>query len=180
MKRRLLAALLDYCVMLGWLAVLAAVFVPLSLAGVRLWGGRADLVAFAASVLPVWLYLTVTESRAGATWGKRRAGLHVVGPGGRRAGAARIAVRNAVKLAPWQLAHLGVVPLLTNGGADTLVSPALAWLPLSATYALVGLTVVVTLVRRDRAALHDLVTGTRVVPSRPRVRHDDPQLAPTT
>ena len=82
MKGRLVAALLDYCVMLGWLAGLTALFVPLHFAGYALWSGHADAVAFAASVFPVWLYLTVTESRpSGATWGKRRTGLRVVGPG---------------------------------------------------------------------------------------------------
>lgn len=102
MKSRLLAALLDYCVMLGWLVALAALFVPLYLSGHELWNVHADVVAFAASVFPVWLYLTVTESRtSGATWGKRRAGLRVVGPLGSRARAARIATRNAVKLLPW-------------------------------------------------------------------------------
>jgi uncharacterized RDD family membrane protein YckC len=123
-NRRLLAALLDCCVMLGWLVAVAALFVPLCFSGYELWNGHAGVVAFAASVFPVWLYLTITESRtSGATWGKRRAGLRVVGPRGRRARAARIAVRNAVKLLPRQLAHLGVVALLAGRGAATLVSP---------------------------------------------------------
>jgi uncharacterized RDD family membrane protein YckC len=164
-KRRLLAALLDYFVILGWLVALAAVFVPLYVAGFRLWVDHADAIAFAASVLPVWLYMTTTESRAaGATWGKRWAGLRILGPLARRAHPARVAVRNAVKLAPWQLAHLGVVALLSSRDTATLVSPAMAWLPISATYALVGLSVALMFRRDDHAALHDLIAGTRVVP----------------
>jgi uncharacterized RDD family membrane protein YckC len=164
-KGRLLAALLDYGLMLGWLVALAALFVPLHFAGYELWNGHADAVAFAASVFPVWLYLTVTESRSsGATWGKRRAGLRVVGPRKRRARPARIAVRNAVKLLPWQLAHLGVVALLAGRDAATLVSPGAAWIPISATYALAGLSIALMVSRDDHAALHDLVGGTRVVP----------------
>jgi hypothetical protein len=63
------AALLDYCVVLGWLVAVAALFVPLYFAGFKLWNDHADVIAFAASVVPVWLYLTTTESRvAGATW----------------------------------------------------------------------------------------------------------------
>lgn len=174
MKRRLLAALLDYFVVLSWLVALAAIFVPLYVAGFRVWVDHADVIAFAASVVPVWLYLTTTESRAaGATWGKRWAGLRVVGPFGRRAHPARIAVRNAVKLVPWQLAHLGVVALLSSRDTATLVSPAIAWLPISATYALVGLSVALMFLRDDHAALHDLIAGTRVVPAEsvPRVPH---------
>jgi uncharacterized RDD family membrane protein YckC len=164
-RRRLFAALIDYCVVVGWLAVVAAVFVPLYLAGVRPWGDHVDLVAFTASVFPVWLYLTVTEAgRAHATWGKRRAGLRVTGPAGAPVGPARAAVRNAVKLLPWELAHLGVASLLAGGEAATLVSPAAAWLPLTASYVLVGITLAMMLVRRDRAALHDLAAGTRVAP----------------
>ena len=166
MKRRLFAALLDYCVVLGWLVVLAAIVVPLSLAGLVQWGHHRDLVAFLASVLPVWLYLTVTESSAaGATWGKRRAGLRVVGPRGRRAGPVRVAVRNAVKLVPWQLAHLGVLALLSKPDTGVLVDPGSAWLLICATYAVLGLTLALMFVRSDHAALHDLIAGSRVRPA---------------
>src|SRR5690242_16521314 len=137
MKRRLLAALLDYCVVLAWLVVLAAIVVPLFLAGLTPWEHHRDLAAFLASVLPVWLYLTVTESSAaGATWGKRRAGLRVVGPRGRRARPVRIAIRNAVKLAPWQLGHLGVIALSSKPGDGALLGPDGGWLATGATYTL--------------------------------------------
>lgn len=163
MKRRLHALFLDYCVILGWLCALAAVAFSLHLGGVNLWGGPVDLVVFAASVLPVWLYLTITEAGAAhATWGKRRVGLRVLGLGAGFAYPVRVAVRNAAKLLPWQLAHLGVTPLLTGNDTGSLVSSAAAWLPITAAYALVGLTLVVMLIRDDRAALHDLIAGTRV------------------
>ena len=175
MKRRLIASLLDYCVVLAWLAALAAVFVPLHLAGFDPWGDRVDLVSFVASVLPVWLYLTVTEAGARhATWGKRRARLVVRAAGsiaawdtaaGGSAGAGRIAARNAVKLLPWALAHLGVAPLIAGDGAGALVDPDLAWVPITAAYVLVGLTLALVFIRRDRAALHDLIAGTRVAPA---------------
>lgn len=163
MKRRLVASLFDYCVMLGWLAVLAAVFIPLHRAGFKPWAGHTDVVAFAASVLPVWLYLTLTEAgSAHATWGKRRIGLVVQEHGPGPAFPARIAVRNAVKLLPWELAHLGIAPLLAPASATTLVSPALAWIPITAAYVLVGVTIACAFIRRDHAALHDLVADTRV------------------
>ncbi|GIH17980.1 RDD family protein [Rugosimonospora africana] len=163
LRPRLLAALLDYCVVLGWLAVLAAVFVPLYAADLVPWRGHVDLVSFAGSVVPVWLYLTVTEAGAAhATWGKRRLRLVVQARNGGAAGPARIAARNAVKLLPWACAHLGIAPLWAGSGAGTVVSPALAWVPITAAYLIAGATVASVLVCKDRAALHDLVAGTRV------------------
>lgn len=173
LRSRLLATLLDYGVVLGWLAVLAAVFVPLYAADLVGWRGHVDLVSFAGSVVPVWLYLTVTEAGAAhATWGKRRFGLVVRARSGGAAGPARVAVRNAVKLLPWACAHLGVAPLWAGPGAGTVVGPALAWAPISAAYLLVGATVASVLARGDRAALHDLVAGTRVVQNRTARGHD--------
>ena len=157
---RMSAALLDGLVILGWLAAVAAVFVPLYLADrnpLPADGGLAHLVAFAMSVLPAWLYLSVGEAGAAhATWGKRRMGLHVTRRGGGTPGVPRVIVRNAIKLLPWQLAHLGVAPLIADPEAGGLA----VWLSLGAAYALVGVTVGLVLLRRDRAALHDLVAGT--------------------
>ncbi len=173
LRLRLLAALLDYGMVVGWLAVLAAVFVPLYAADLVGWRGHIDLVSFAGSVVPVWLYLTVTEaSAAHATWGKRRFGLAVRTRLGGAAGPARVAVRNAVKLLPWACAHLGIAPLWAGPGAGTVVGPALAWVPIGAAYLLVGATVASVLVRGDRAALHDLIAGTRVGQNRTARGHD--------
>jgi uncharacterized RDD family membrane protein YckC len=170
MRRRLLALLLDWCLIVAWLAALGGAAAVAYLAGIHLSGDSAspvDLVAFLASVLPVWLYLTITEAGvAHATRGKQRAGLRVtVAPAQAGAPWPQVALRNAIKLLPWQLAHLGIVPLWLGEGTRTLVSPAVAWMPIVAAYALVGATLATMLVRADRAALHDLIAGTRVVPA---------------
>jgi uncharacterized RDD family membrane protein YckC len=160
---RFAAALLDYLLIVGWLGVLAAIFVPLHLAGHNPWGSgvlTANLVAFALSVFPVWLYLSVSESMAcHATWGKRRMRVRVARRDGWPPDRRRIVVRNVVKLLPWQLAHIGVIPLLIGGAAS------LTWVPIVGAYALVGVSIALVLLRRDRAALHDLLAGTRVVPA---------------
>jgi len=154
----------DYLVVVAWIAVLSGLG-----AGVRatLPGGATiglagtDALAFVCSVLPVWLYLAVTEGGARqASWGKRRAGLRVVGPGGSRPGPGRIAVRETVKLLPWQLAHLAVARLLLGEGAPVLIGTTYA---LSLLLPLVS----VCLAWRDplHRGLHDLVAGTRVVPA---------------
>ncbi|MEV6159729.1 RDD family protein [Nonomuraea sp. NPDC052129] len=112
LRPRLVAADWDYLVIVGWLALLAVVFVPLRLAGVRPFDGLGtvggDLLITALTVLPVGAYLIIGEAgRHQATWGKRRAGLAVVTTRGARPGAARIVMRNAVKVLPWQCGHMG-------------------------------------------------------------------------
>jgi uncharacterized RDD family membrane protein YckC len=159
--RRVVALGWDYLLIVGWRALLAG----LSLLGLRpldrLAGAPlvvADLAITGLSVLPVWVYLVVTEAgTAQATWGKRRAKL-IVAAGSGRAGLVRVMARNAVKLLPWELAHLAVLRFWT-GEDDSVV----AVVALVLCYGLVGATVALMLLRRDQAALHDLVTGTRVV-----------------
>lgn len=158
MKRRCAALALDYGVVLVGLVVIAAIAVPLYAADLLPWRGHTDAVSFAVTVVPAWAYLTVAEAGAlHATWGKRRMGLRVQ-PGS----AGRIAVRNAVKVAPWALAHLGVAALWVGADGHTLVAPRYAWLSIIAAYALVIVTVALAWSRADRATLHDLIAGTRV------------------
>jgi uncharacterized RDD family membrane protein YckC len=163
LRARVPATALDGLVILGWLAALAAVFVPLQIADLNpmpTTGYPSLLVVFAASVLPAWLYLSISElTAAHATWGKRRLGLRVVRRDGYPPEVGRVLARNAIKLLPWQLAHLGAAPLMSGA----VVAPVAIWLPLGGAYALATLTVALVLIRRDRAALHDLVAGTRVV-----------------
>ncbi|WP_214318210.1 RDD family protein [Nonomuraea sediminis] len=156
--RRLAALGWDYLLIMGWLVLMAVAY----LLGFRPpTGGSlvvADLVITGLTVLPVWVYLVASEAgTAQASWGKRRAGLVVTAAGG-RPGLGRIMVRNAVKLLPWELAHLAVLRFWTVRGDSVIAVPALVLC-----YALVGVTVALAMLRRDRAALHDLVAGTRVL-----------------
>lgn len=160
LKPRFVALGFDYLVILGWLAVLTVA----ALAGLsRLFGASPlanDLLIAGLTVVPVWLYLSVGEASAGqATLGKRRAGLVVTTVDGGRPGPGRVLARNAVKLVPWQLAHMAVIRMVyTSGEMGVAVVAAL-----TVCYAMVLLTLVLLLARRDRATLHDLAAGTRVV-----------------
>ncbi|GAB3347797.1 RDD family protein [Modestobacter lapidis] len=155
----------DYLVIVGWLAVLTVLGVVVR--GVLPPGAdapsalAADAVALVLSVLPVWTYLTLTERGAAqATWGKRRTGLRVVAAGGNRAGGARVAVRNAVKLLPWQLAHVSVARVILEVEAPVVIGT---------TYGLSLLLPVVSIAMAWRdplhRALHHRIAGTRVVPA---------------
>ena len=111
------------------------------------------------TVLPVWVYLTSTESgRDHASWGKRRADLHVTSAAGGDVGWRVVAVRDAVKLLPCQLAHVAVARIST--GADE-------WATIWATYALSllppGGEYRDGLARPAPPGLHDRVANSRVV-----------------
>lgn len=110
--RRLAALGLDYLVILGWMAVLAAgsLVIRVAVGPPDVLGALgpigAQVVFFALLTLPVGLYLFLSESGpAQATWGKRRMGLIVTSDDGARPNHGQVAVRTAVKLLPWELAH---------------------------------------------------------------------------
>ncbi|HTZ43215.1 MAG TPA: RDD family protein [Jatrophihabitans sp.] len=163
-RARLRAAVADLATCWLWLGALAGLSrLPL----LRRTGYRAlftdpataDLAQFGTAVLPVWAYLTAGEAgRRQAAWGKRSAGLVVTGLDGQPAGRARIAVRSAVKLLPWQLAHLALGRLVGPGRRR----PRLAAAGFGAALGLAGASVGLAVVRPDGRALHDLVAGTQV------------------
>ena len=55
------------------------------------------------------------------SWGKRRVGLCVTSAAGDDFGWRRVAVRNAVKILPWQLAHVAVARIITGAAGHDLV-----------------------------------------------------------
>ncbi len=165
LSTRVWASVWDYLVIAGWLAALTAVgfasralLPPPTTATLPLLA--TDAVAFGLVVLPVWAYLTVTEAGVRqSSWGKRRVGpLRVTAADGGRPGWWRVGARNAVKLLPWQLAHIAVARLIL--GVDDPVT-------IGVTYALSLLIPVasIAIACRDpqRRALHDRMAGTRVV-----------------
>jgi hypothetical protein len=106
---------------LGWLAVLTITgfavrsSLPAATRGPTYPPLVADAVALVITVLPVWGYLTAAEAGAAqGSWGKRQAGLRVVSADGQQVSWGRAAVRNAVKLAPWQLAHVTVARIILD------------------------------------------------------------------
>jgi uncharacterized RDD family membrane protein YckC len=166
-RRRLLASVGDLGVIAGWLGTLTAV----GAVGRALTGPAAelppvplpalDLGAAAMTVLPVGVYLAATEAgRHRATLGKRWQGLRVVAADGAPIGWRRAVLRNAVKLLPWQLAHLAVSRWII--GVDP--SPAILTAYGASMVLAVG-SVAVALRDPQGRALHDFAAGTRVVPS---------------
>lgn len=145
------------------IVLLFAVLAPVSLlvksmfhlepeTGLEIW--RSAVLSFS---IPVWLYFTVSDaSSSGATVGKRLMRLSVA----RAAGditVGRALARTAVKLLPWELAHIfGFALANILGEAAQLVG-----LTLANVFALVYF--VVCAATRGARSVHDLVAGTAVV-----------------
>jgi uncharacterized RDD family membrane protein YckC len=169
--RRVAALLIDYALILGWMAVVAAgsAIVALVTGGYANWlawgTGAAQLLGFAVLVLPVGVYLFLSESSARqATLGKRALGMRVVGLRGGRPGRLRVLVRTVVKLLPWEVAHFFVwhtVDVASRGG-DVVFPPWLTAGLIVADLLPVAYVLVVAL-HPQRRGPHDLAAGTRVV-----------------
>jgi uncharacterized RDD family membrane protein YckC len=163
---RLLAWLIDWVCILAWVAIVAAIGVPLYLTGAMplFDAGVENLFAFILIIAPITLALGWRESSVRqATPGKRVRRLIVVSAvtGGRiRFG--RALARNALKIAlPWEFGHTVTFTLAASGG---IVPP---WIvPVAAlTYAL-PIVYVVTLFVGDGRTLYDRIAGTVVTVAR--------------
>jgi uncharacterized RDD family membrane protein YckC len=116
-RARIKAFAYDYGVIFGYLLVLSLAGSFLTFGPVRhYWTDlvstplRTDVLAFVTAVLPVVLYFALGEcSASAATWGKRRVGLRVVGPGGERPTFLRSLARSVLKFLPWQMAHTAML-----------------------------------------------------------------------
>jgi uncharacterized RDD family membrane protein YckC len=167
--RRIAALLIDYALIVGWVAIVAAVAAGIAIAAGGFanwlaWGvGVAELLGFAVLVLPVGIYLFVSEaSRRQATVGKRALGMRVVGRDGSRAPAWRILVRTIVKLLPWEIAHFFVWHTVAAASTDGVFPP---WLILGLVVAdvLPVAYLLTVLIQPERRGPHDLIAGTRVI-----------------
>ncbi|MFD6139516.1 RDD family protein [Promicromonospora sp. NPDC060271] len=164
--RRIVAWLVDWLCFLVWLALVAAVGIPLYLAGVTgQWSVvTANVVSALVTAVPLTIFLAVLESGARqASVGKRVMGLEVVAArdGGRLSFASAL-LRNALKVAvPWTIGHAAAIAL---AGATTM-SPGLVTLT-AAAYVL-PLVYVVTLFVREGRTPYDRAAGARVVRARP-------------
>ncbi|MGW6173783.1 RDD family protein [Arthrobacter sp. NPDC055138] len=115
-RRRLLALLLDYLVILTWMAVLALLSLlwrgvfgdfPDTLAVLGPLGSQTLFFFLLTFVVGVYLYRTEAGPRH-ATWGKRRMGLTVAALNGTAPSRKQILIRTVVKLLPWECAHIFV------------------------------------------------------------------------
>lgn len=161
--KRMLACLLDYAIICGYLLVLVGV----SFAA-KPWlsplfardAVTAELAGFDLLTLPVCLYFAISEcSKAQATWGKRKMGLVVADVRGRRIGFGRSCLRSAVKLFPWELAHFTVWHMvLPSSVPDFVLYPLLA-----AVYGFVFAYLISPFIVKTNQSVYDLLAKTVVL-----------------
>lgn len=156
--RRLAAYALDVALLFvvlapaGWLVQRALGVEPAS--GRDVW--YALLAGFS---LPAWAYFAAADASAtGATWGKRRLRLRVARADGGRPRAGRALLRTAVKLLPWELAHLAAFGLAPADGSFSGLQGA--GLVLANVLALTWLASCTA--SGGRRAVHDVLAGTVV------------------
>jgi len=167
-RSRLLAGLIDLGMALAWALLVAAVGVPLYLAGQTSALGplALNLVGLALVVLPVTVALTVMEcGRYEATPGKLKFGLRVRrDPMGERISWQRSLLRNLLKLGvPWSLGHLAAIALAAGGGIDAQIGAVLSMA--------IPVAYLVSLFLGDGRTIYDRLAGTMVISTQPGRRY---------
>lgn len=162
--RRLVAWLIDWTCILAWVAITAAIGVPLHLAGIiaPTGYGALNLTAALVVVVPVVVGAAWFESRSvAATPGKRVMRLRVRTTGGRPP--FRIALlRNALKIGvPWLIGHAAVFAIVASSGTTDPV-PVWVWLLTGAAY-LIPLIWIGSLFIAGGRTPYDRAIGTDVV-----------------
>ena len=167
--RRLAAWLVDWLLVLGWVAITAAVGVPLFLSGVTrgLSAVALNIVATLVLVAPVTLGMAVLESSVReATIGKRARQLVVINVAtGQRISMKRALLRNAVKIAlPWTIGHAAVYGIVDTSATGFV--PLSIWIVTAIAYVL-SIAYVVSLFIGSGRTRYDRISGTAIVAHTP-------------
>jgi uncharacterized RDD family membrane protein YckC len=158
--------LVDWFSILVWVAITAAVGVPLYLSGVTHSVGAVslNLVAALLLIVPTTVVLTVLESSPReASVGKRTRHLRVVDAvTGTRVSFRRSILRNTLKIGvPWTIGHAAVFSIVQASGSGPV--PVSVWLLTVVAYVLPIMYVVSLFVGQGRTP-YDLISGTVVIP----------------
>ena len=160
----MLAWVVDWLCILVWVAIIAAIGIPLYLAGIT--GGLTvvaqNIIAALVLVVPVTLMLAWLESSARkASIGKRVRHLLVVNSRtGQRVSFRRALARNTMKIAvPWTIGHAAVYGIVVSSAAGS-ITPAV-WIATVLAYAL-PLAYVASLFFGTGRTPYDRISGTTV------------------
>jgi uncharacterized RDD family membrane protein YckC len=158
--------LVDWFCILAWVAITAAVGVPLYLSGVTHSVGAvaSNLVAALVTAVPATVVLTLLESSdRGASIGKRTRRLRVVDAvTGSRVSFQRSILRNSLKIGvPWTIGHAALFSIVQASGSGPV--PVSVWLLTVVAYVLPIMYVVSLFVGQGRTP-YDLISGTVVIP----------------
>lgn len=158
------AFLWDYLWISLYLVLLAlvAVFVVPDIQG--LFQGSlvvAQLTGFLLVTMPVSLYFAVFDSKHfTGSFGKVKMKMQVVDSNGKAVNLMRSAVRTALKFTPWELSHFLVYRLVGNGEGN--IPDIWMWAG-AGIYGLLFLYVLTAFLSKDKRALYDWLSGTKVI-----------------
>lgn len=129
--RRIVAFVLDFLIIGGYILILFAVGVSVKAVTGKISFLESpitmNILAFFSLVLPVVLYFTLQErSSQQATWGKRCVKIKVVNAQGGRMYLWQSGLRSAIKFIPWQLAHTCVIYIWFGNQSPIFLIGALA------------------------------------------------------
>lgn len=106
--------------------------------------------------LPVWLYFILQESSSRqSTFGKRIMKVRVITTDNHRISRSKSFQRTAVKLLPWELAHLGLLPIYFSDSPEISIGLYLS-------NALIIIYIIYFILHRGTKAIHDTLAGTIV------------------
>jgi uncharacterized RDD family membrane protein YckC len=155
--KRSAAYVLDICLLFVILAP-AALLVEQWLGIFPPTPSQVWLAAVVSFSIPAWLYFLLSDcSRSGATLGKKVLRLRVVQVGGARVGWLRALARTAIKLLPWEMAHIFGFALAEQLGSSFQAAGLIA----ANGFVLIYLAVLIA--NHGRRSIHDLVVNTEAV-----------------
>lgn len=165
--RRIIAWCIDWVCILGWVAVTAAVGIPLYANGLIHLNDTAqeNIVGAAVIVVLIVVAAAVCESRSKpSTPGKRMMHLQVR-TGSARPNFLRALARNSLKLGvPWLIGHTAVYAISSATADGT--TPTAVWVLIAAAYA-IPLVYVVALFVADGRTPYDRICSTAVTATPP-------------
>jgi uncharacterized RDD family membrane protein YckC len=107
--------------------------------------------------LPIWLYFILQEKSARqSTIGKRLMRLRVTGNSNERISLKQSFTRTLVKLLPWEITHIGLVPIYFSANPQVNLFLYLA-------NGLILVYIIYFIIKKGGTAIHDLLPGTKVV-----------------
>jgi uncharacterized RDD family membrane protein YckC len=163
LKKRFFSILIDWIVIVAYVLCLLGctlLFYTIILKKIPVFNElQSNLVSFFALLFPILLYFVIYEYKnSHATIGKKKVGIHVSSTSGSLY-LWQIIVRNILKLAPWQMAHMAMFNVLANNSQPTLFF----YFCITFVYVFPIVNIGFMIIRKDRRSLHDIIAKTIVL-----------------
>lgn len=161
---RFKAFIIDYILILTYLVVLIIFNVFLFPSLQDLFTGSlivAQFTGFLMVTFPISLYFIISDSNIGKqSFGKRKAGIRIVGYNGEALSMLHITFRTILKFLPWELSHFLVYRLVYIGNGEV---PFTYYLLGGLIYALIFAYILTAIFTKKKQSLYDIGARTLVV-----------------